>query len=186
MRRPRIALTALLAWIGVVVGHLVAYLLTYPHQDSRHVHLDISGHEWLSLGTASLLAAIPVVLLMVALRSVRSGVPWTGPALALRLLVVQIPAFATIEVAERGWSVQEALLDPAVFVGLVLQPFLAVVAAWLLDLWHRAVRAIVVRLQTPRRSTARSFPCPDLETPPRRSRLLFPSRRRAPPQAAFA
>ena len=185
MRRPRLALTATLAWVGVVVGHLAAYILTYPSQGIRHVHLDITGHEWLGLGTASVLAAIPVILLITAVRSVRSEVSWTGPALALRLLVVQVPAFAAIEVAERGWSVQDALFDPAVFVGLMLQPLLAVLAAWVLDLLHRAVRAIVVGLRTSRRIAQRTSPRPALEIPPSRSQLWFPTGRRAPPRPSF-
>ena len=185
MRRPRIALTAALAWVGVVLGHLAAYILTYPNQGIRHVHLEITGHDWLGVATASLLAAVPVILLMAAVRSVRSEAPWTGPGLALRLLMVQIPAFASLEVLERGWSVQEALFDPAVFVGLMLQPLLAVVAAWALDLLHRAVRAIVVRLQAPRRIARRTFPRPAPEIPPFRARQLFPTGRRAPPHPSF-
>lgn len=183
MRRPGIALTAALAWVGVVVGHVVAYLLTYPSQGIRHVHLEITGHEWLGLATASLLAAVPVILLASVLRSLRSDAPWTGPGLALRLLAIQLPAFFLIEVAERGWSLTGALSDPAVFAGLALLPLLAVVAAWVLDLLHRTVRAIVVRLRQPRRTASRSFPPPALDVPSSRSWLLLPSRRRAPPYA---
>ena len=183
MRRPRIALTAALAWVGVVLGHLAAYVLTYPNQGIRHVHLEITGHDWLGVATASVLAAIPVILLMAAVRSVRSETSWTGPGLALRLLGVQIPAFATIEVLERGWSVQEALFDPAVFVGLTLQPLLAVLAAWVLELVHRVVRAIIIRSEAPRRTIAHRFPPPVLEIQSSRDWLLLAARRRAPPPA---
>jgi len=186
VRRPGIALTGTLAWTGVVLGHVVAYLLTYPTQGIRHVHLEITGHEWLGLATASLLAAVPVVVLMAVLRSVRTDASWTGPGLALRLLAVQIPVFSMIEIAERGWSVREALADPAVFVGLALLPLLAVLAAWILDLLHRVVRSIVVRLQTSRRAIARSFPRPALAIPPSRTWLLLFARRRAPPSLLFS
>ncbi len=186
MRRPRLALTGALAWVGVVAGHFVAYLLTYPSQSLRHVHLDITGHEWLGLATASLLAAIPVILLVAAVRSFRMDSSWNGPGLPLRLLAIQIPAFSIIEVAERGWSIQEALFDPAVFVGLALQPLLAVLSGWILDLLHRAVRAIVVRLRTTRRTVQQSFPAPALQIPPSRAWLLLLSRRRAPPPVLVA
>ena len=174
-------LTAAIAWVGVVVGHLAAYLLTYPSQGVRHVHLDITGHEWLGLGTASALAAVPVILLLVVARSVRSQAQWTGPGLALRLAAVQIPAFLLIEVVERGWSVQDALLDPAVFVGLALQPLVSVIAARILEILHRVVRAIVIRLRPARAPAARSSRRPALQPAAFRSWLLLPGRRRAPP-----
>lgn len=174
-------LTALVAWVGVVAGHLVAYLLTYPSQGVRHVHLSVTGHSWLGLATASLLAAIPVVLLVAAVRSVRSGVAWAGGGLALRLAAIQVSALALIEVLERQWSLGGAASDPAVFVGLVLQPLLAVMAAWILGLLHRTVRAIVERLIRARVVAARSFARPALAEPASRQWVLLPARRRAPP-----
>ena len=179
-------LTSAIAWVGVVVGHLVAYLLTYPSQGIRHVHLEITGHEWLGLASASALAAIPVILLLAIVRSARSDASWTGPGLAIRLAAVQIPAFLIIEVVERGWSVQEALLDPAVFVGLALQPLVAVIAARILEVFHRAVRAVIVRLRPTRVPAARSTRRPPLQPARLRSWLLLPGRRRAPPSPILA
>jgi hypothetical protein len=179
-------LTSAIAWVGVVVGHVVAYLLTYPSQGIRHVHLEITGHEWLGVATASILAAIPVLLLVAVSRSVRSGAPWTGPGLALRLLGVQVAAFSLIEVAERGWSLADAVADPAVFAGLALQPLLAVLAARVLDLLHRVVRSIVVRLRPARPVATRLFPPPSFDEPVFRAWLLLPARRRAPPAALLA
>lgn len=173
--------TALVAWVAVVAGHLVAYLLTYPSQGVRHVHLTVTGHSWLGLATASLLAAIPVVLLAAVIRGVRSDVSWAGSGLALRLAAIQVPAFAAIEILERQWSLGGAASDPAVFVGLVLQPLLAVIAAWMLDLVHRAVQAIVrlpVRTHT---VVPRSFPRPAPALAASRRWLLLRARRRAPP-----
>ena len=186
MRRPGIPLTSAIAWVGVVVGHLVAYLLTYPSQGIRHIHLEITGHEWLGLGFASVLAAIPVILLLAVVRSLPSDAPWTGPGLALRLAAVQIPAFLVIEVVERGWSVQEALVDPAVFVGLALQPVVAVVAARILEVVHRLVRAVVVRLRPAPAPAAKSSRRPALLVAAVRSWLLLPGRRRAPPSPLLA
>lgn len=181
MRRAGFVLTTAIAWVGVVAGHVTAYFLTYPSQGVRHIHLEVTGHSWLGLATPSLLAAIPVVVLVAAVRSVRSDVPWAGSSLALRLAAIQIPVFALIETFERQWSVDRALSDPAVFVGLALQPLLAVVAAWILGLLRRAVRAIAILLVRRRRAAPRSFPRPALDEPGYRLWLLLPARRRAPP-----
>jgi hypothetical protein len=184
--RPGIVLTSAIAWVGVVVGHLVAYLLTYPSQGVRHVHLEITGHEWLGLATASLLAAIPVLLLVAVTRSFRSSESWTGPTLAVRLVGIQVSAFLLIEVVERGWSVQQAMLDPAVFAGLAMQPLLAVIAARFLELVHRAVRAVIARLRPAWRTGTPSFRRPSLRRSAFRPWMLLPGRRRAPPSPLFA
>lgn len=186
MRRPGMPLTSAIAWVGVVVGHLVAYLLTYPSRGVRHVHLEITGHEWLAVATASLLAAIPVIVLVAGSRSVRSPASWNGPGLALRLLTIQVVAFGLLEVAERGWSIREAIFDPAVFVGLALQPLLAVVAARILDLLHRVVRSIVARLRPAHPAAARPSRPPVPRQSVFRAWLLLPARRRAPPSALLA
>lgn len=181
MRRSAILLSVAVAWVGVVSGHVVAYLLGYPSAGPRHAHLAVTGHSWTGLATASLLAVIPVVLLAVAVLAVRGEGRWSGSALALRLAVIQLPAFALIEVMERQWSVGRAAADPAVFIGLVLQPLVAVLAAWILDLLRRVVRAVVERLVRTPRVAPRSFPRPALGQIRPRHRLLFPARRRAPP-----
>jgi hypothetical protein len=185
VRRPGIVLTALIAWIGVVLGHLAAYLLTYPNQGLRHIHLAVTGHSWLGLATASALAAIPVVVLVAAIRSVRSDAPWVGGALALRLAAIQIPAFALLEVLERQWSIGQALSDPAVFVGLVLQPLFAVLAAWILGLVRRVARAIALRIFRTRLVPRRSLPRLTWERSAPRHWLLLSARRRAPPIPRF-
>ncbi len=181
MRRPGIVLTVATAWIGVVAGHIVAYLLGYPSAGPRHAHLAVTGHSWVGLATASLLAVVPVVLLAVAVRAVRSEGSWSGSSLALRLIAIQVPAFALIEVLERQWSPGRTLADPAVFIGLVLQPLVAVLAAWLLDLFGKAVRAAVARLRRSLRRAPRSLPRRGLAQPRLRDELVLQARRRAPP-----
>jgi hypothetical protein len=179
VRRPGILLTIAIAWTGVVVGHITAYLLTYPAQGLRHVHLAITGHSWLGLATASLIGLIPVIVLSVGSCAIRNE-SWSGAQLALLLAAIQVPAFAGIEVLERGWSVGQAISDPAVFVGLILQPLVAVIAAWVLEMLRRAVRAIAARPSEPRK-LAPSFPRPASEPSAPRYWLLRHSRRRAPP-----
>jgi len=184
VRLPGILLTAAIAWVGVVIGHLAAYVLTYPAQGLRHIHLDLSGHSWAGLATASLFAALPVILFTVGVRSLRAGAGVSGGALALRLAAIQVPAFVAIEVIERGWSVGRAISDPAVFVGLVLQPLVAVIAAWIIELLGRTVRAIATLLAPPAAAAPRSLPRPGLRVYPPRPWASFPSRLRAPPASA--
>lgn len=181
MRRSAILLSVAAAWIGVVAGHVVAYLLAYPSAGPRHAHLVVTGHTWTGLAVASLLAVIPVLLLAVAVVAIKAQGSWSGSPLAFRLVAIQVPAFAVIEVLERQWSVGRTAGDPAVFIGLVLQPLVAVVAAWILDLFRRAVRAVVERLLRTPRVVARSFPRPVLGQVRPRHRLLILARRRAPP-----
>lgn len=180
MRRSGLILTIACAWVGVVAGHLAACFLAYPSAEARHVHLAVSGHSWVGMAAASLSAAVPIILLSAGVRAV-TGRPWSGSGLALRLVSIQVPAFVLLEVVERRGSLTKALTDPAVFIGLVLQPLLAVVTAWLLDFFGRAVRAVAERLRLRPQRAPRSFPRPVLETIRPRLGLLLPIGRRAPP-----
>lgn len=180
VRRPGLLLTVAIAWTGVVGGHLVAYLLTYPSGGFRHVHLAVTGHSWLGFATASVLAMIPVILLAAGVHSLRASTGWSGRALSLRLAAIQVPAFLLIEIVEREWSLGRAVSDPAVLVGLILQPLVAVFAAWILELLGRAVRGIAALLR-PRPDTPRYLPRPGLRLDPPRRWVFLPARRRAPP-----
>jgi hypothetical protein len=177
----RTGLTVAIAWVGVVLGHLAACFLAYPDASGRHVHLQTSGHTWLELAGPSLLAIVPVVLLALAVGVVRANPAPAGSGLAVRLMAIQIPAFVLTELfvsgAAPGWSPAE----PAVFLGLVLQPLAAVVAAWLVDLFQRAVHTLVTRLQRSVAPVPRSLPGPPRRTLPSRFRLLVHAQRRAPP-----
>jgi hypothetical protein len=181
VRRPGFLLTIATAWVGVVAGHIVAYLLGYPSAGPRHAHLAVTGHSWVGLATASLIAVVPVVLLAVAVRAVRSEGSWSGSALALRLIAIQVPAFALIEVLERQWSAGRTVADPAAFIGLVLQPLVAVLTAWLLGLFGKAVCAVVARMRRKLRRPPRSLPRPGLTRSRLRDELVLLARRRAPP-----
>jgi hypothetical protein len=186
VRRSGILLTGITAWVGVVLGHLAAYVLAYPSAGRRHIHLAVSGHDWVGVATASLMAAIPVILLLATLLAVSPREFWSGGGLSVRLAAIQVPAFALIELLERGWSFDRTVGDPAVFVGLALQPIVAVLAAWVLDLFRRTVRAVIARRRLPRPRAPRSYPRPAVRQAPPRHQLLLPTRRRAPPVVAAA
>ena len=178
MRRRDGLIAAGAAWAGLVLGHLLAYALAYPGEASRRSHLAGTGHGWLDLVTLSLMAVVPAVLALTAVRSLRGGSRGTT---WVRLAALQVPAFLLIEVAERGASFDSALTDPAVLIGLVVQVVVAAVAALLLRGFSRAVAAVAARVRSPRApaATAPASAAPDL-APPHLVRLVR-SRRRAPP-----
>jgi hypothetical protein len=106
-------------------------------------------------------AALAVGVGLTVLRAVRPQSTLVLRRLALALVAVQVPAFAVLEIAERGFDFGAAAADPALLVGLVLQ----VVVALLLSLaavgLARSVRAIFVRPRfTGRRAPAPSAPRP--------------------------
>jgi hypothetical protein len=56
-----------------------------------------------------------------------------------------------------------------------------VLAAWVLEMVRRSVRAIVALLLTPHPAVPRTFPRPGLLVPSPRSWAFLPARLRAPP-----
>jgi hypothetical protein len=178
VRRRDALIAAGTAWAGLVLGHLLAYTLAYPGEAARRSHLAGTGHGWLDVVTLSLLAVVPAVLALTAIRSLSAGSRGTT---WIRLAALQVPAFLLIEVAERGASFDRALTDPAVLLGLAVQVVVAAVAALLLRGFSRAVAAVAARFGPSRApsTTAPAVAAPDL-APPHLVRLVR-ARRRAPP-----
>jgi hypothetical protein len=178
VRRRDALIAAGTAWAGLVLGHLLAYALAYPGEAARRSHLAGTGHGWLDVVTLSLLAVVPAVLALTAIRSLSAGSRGTT---WIRLAALQVPAFLLIEVAERGASFDRALTDPAVLLGLAVQVVVAAVAALLLRGFSRTVAAVAARRRPSRApsATAPAVAAPDVE-PPHLVRLVR-SRRRAPP-----
>lgn len=175
-------LTAGTAWIGVVLGHVAACFLAYPEATARAAHLHESGHIWVTLAVPSLLAVVPVVLLSVVLGGLRSQRSWIGEGLALRLATIQLVTFALIELFVQRGDLGAMLASPAVFFGLALQPLLALLMAWTLELFRRAVRSVAARLRFTDPTPAHaSGPRRGLWFEPRGSWLLLSSPLRAPP-----
>lgn len=178
MRRRDGLIAAGAAWAGLVLGHLLAYALAYPDPVGRRAHLAGTGHGWLDLVTLSLLAVVPAVLALTAVRALRGG---HGGATWLRLSALQVPAFLLIEVFERGSSIHRAFTDPAVLLGLMVQVVVAAVTALLLGGLGRAVAAVAGRLRVRRpRPVPMAHPHLAELVPPHLLRLAR-IRRRAPP-----
>jgi hypothetical protein len=178
VRRRDGVIAAGTAWAGLVLGHLLAYGLAYPAEVARRAHLTETGHGWLDIVALSLLAVIPAVLVLTAVRAVHGragGVTWA------RLAALQVPAFLLIEVVERGASVGQAFSDPAVLLGLGLQLLVAAVAALVLRILARVVVSASTRLgaSAPRSAPNRLPEALDLLAP--HLVRLVRARRRAPP-----
>ncbi|MGQ0668080.1 MAG: hypothetical protein ACT4PO_00130 [Actinomycetota bacterium] len=173
-----------LAWAGVVASHLLAYVTTYPTAALRQDHLAATGHgSFDALGWLAIVGSGASIGL-VGWQAARRAGPVAGRRTALALVSIQLPAFALLELAERGFSLADTAADPAVLVGVVLQAAVAASIAFALRAFVRAVRAVAERLRqrvAPRRPTLRR---PPSVFPARRVRLHLGARRRAPPLLA--
>jgi hypothetical protein len=142
--RSRVVDDRYVRWLpGIAVGlawltHGLAYMAASPDPHNREALLNSTGHTYLgSLApvlTAALLVSIAAFLidrLTHVRRSTSARRNDAYRAIAVRLAALQIVAFLMAEVTERlvhGGSLGD-LLQPAVAIGLVLQPFVAVIAA---------------------------------------------------------
>jgi hypothetical protein len=174
-------MAALTVWTGLILGHILAYVVAYPDGRVRHLHLGLTGHGWMGLAAASLVAAIPAVLVLQAIRAARNR-PARPAGWLPRLIVAQVGGFALVELVERHLSVVETATDPAVMVGLAVQVLVASVAAVVLDAFGRAVLAAASRSRPRTEAQANGPPPPPLlDLPARPLSHLIRARRRAPP-----
>jgi hypothetical protein len=179
--RIRVLVIGGLAWSGVVLGHLCAYLLAYPAEAERATRLADTGHGSFPLLLVSALAAIPGILSLLAVRVMRGDRSPSLFSTAVWLAAIQVPAFLAMEFFERGLSLEQMVLEPAVLVGLVIQVLVAVISAVLVKTFVRAVVALTSRLRRlPRQAPARLL-APTMGHRPKRLVFLTSARRRAPP-----
>jgi hypothetical protein len=181
MTRIRALVIGGLAWSGVILGHLVAYVVAYPAEVDRSTRLAETGHGSFPLLLVSAVAAIPAVLSLLAVRVIRGERSPTVLTTALWLGAIQVPVFVAMEFFERGMSFELLLLEPALIVGLVIQVLVAVTSAILLTTVFRALRAFISRRSdVPKLATARPI-APTTDEPPARFDFLSNGLRRAPP-----
>jgi hypothetical protein len=185
-RRDRAALVVAvsgLAWGGTIMGHLLSYLLAYPDGPARTGHLAATGHGSFQVAGLTAAAALAIGAGLTVLRALRPRSSFVLRRLALTLAAIQLPAFAFLEMAERGFDPAAAFGDPAVLLGLVLQPVVALVLAIAVVGLARSVRALFV---APRRAVRPASQAGSPPPAPFVNRLGFLRTRplRAPP--AFA
>jgi hypothetical protein len=145
------------AFVGLIAGHLLSYLIAIPDAARRDAVLAETGHAYLHLAgdVAIVLAFASVVtvgLRAVAERGARE-LP-SGLRLAWRLGALQAGAFVAMEVGERlvnGARLGELFADHLFGIGIVLQLVIASFGALLLRWLGRIVVRIAAVLARSRR-----------------------------------
>jgi hypothetical protein len=145
------------AFVGMIVGHLLSYLIAIPDPARRAAVLTQSGHTYLHLaGDVAVIlgfaAAVTVGLRAVAGRDA-TDLPSAG-RLAWRLGALQAGAFIAMELSERlvsGGGFGELLADHLFGIGIVVQLAIAGVGALLLRWIGRVALRIADALARPSR-----------------------------------
>jgi hypothetical protein len=160
-RRLRDLPTFCFAFVGLIVGHLLSYLIAFPDAARRDAVLAAAGHAYLHLAgdVAVVLAFAAVVTAMLRAAAERGGTELpSGVRLAWRLGALQAGAFVAMEVGERlvsGSGLGELFADHLFGVGVVVQLVIASLGAILLRWLGRvAVRIAAALGRSPRRRLA--------------------------------
>lgn len=136
---------------GVLIGHWLTYLVEVPEPQARTALLAATGHGYLNiageLATALLAFSVAAAFLGSLLR-VGAG-PRPGRALAIRLALVQVGAFAAMEVVERlvsgsplGDFVRGGLLPVGAVANIAVALVGAVALRWILRAADRVAAAV--------------------------------------------
>jgi hypothetical protein len=126
------------AMAGLVLGHVLAYLIAVPDPHQRSFVLQHTGHEYLpTMAEAALVLALAgiaaVVIRAFAPRSQRGSERFSR--LAGRLGLVQVLAFGGLEIVERIFAespLRHLASDHILVIGMAVQVVVAVVGAALL------------------------------------------------------
>jgi hypothetical protein len=152
------------AFVGLIVGHLLSYLIAIPDPTRRATVLADSGHAYLHLaGDVAVIlgfaAAVTVGLRAVAARDATDRS--SAARFAWRLGSLQAGAFIAMELGERlvsGGTFGELFADHLFGIGIVVQLVIAAAGALLLRLIGRvAVRIADALAPPPRRRPARTL-----------------------------
>jgi hypothetical protein len=176
-----------LAWVGIVAGHVLSYVLTYSDPIDRTAHLAVSGHHSFPIQVASGLAIVPAILVLLAVRAVRGPAAPPPGRMTVRLAAIQVPAFLVMELWERAWSLDSFSSEPAILLGIVIQVLVAGASAMLCRAFVRVVRALAEWISASTGGKVSPIPSPVLRAE-RHQQLLFliGSPRRAPPASIAA
>ena len=147
------------AFVGLIVGHLLSYLIAIPDPARRTLVLAHSGHAYLHLaGDAAVILGFAAAV-TVGLRAVTRRVDLPSAAhLAWRLGSLQAGAFIAMELGERlvsGSGFGVLFNSPLFGIGIVVQLAIAAIGAVLLRwIWRVAVRIADALGRPPRRQPA--------------------------------
>jgi hypothetical protein len=136
----------LLAFVGVLSAHWLAYFVSAPARLEREHLLASTGHGDWSLAGAIAIGALTAAFTSVAWGGLRRGGPRPSTTtIAMRLALLQTLGFLALEAAERaaaGGGALDALAEPVVALGVLVQVVVALVGA----LVTRLVVEVVERL----------------------------------------
>jgi hypothetical protein len=176
---------------GLVLGHVVSYLIAVPDPHQRAFLLQRTGHAYLpALGEAALILALGgiVALFVRAFAGFRGGGPEGVVRLACALALVQVSAFAGQEVLERlvaGAPLRELVGDHILIVGAIVQIAIAAAGAatlrWLTRAAVRLATSVGSRAALPRVRPVLALP--DTALPANARLLVWAGRVRAPPSS---
>jgi len=148
-----------LAMAGLVLGHVLAYLIAVPDPHHRAFVLQRTGHEYLpAMAEAALVLALAGMAAVVirAFAGQRRGSERFA-RLAGRLGLVQVLAFGGLEVVERivaGAPLRHLASDHLLLIGMAVQVVVALAGAaflrWLARTSSKLVETVVPRLSLPR------------------------------------
>ena len=192
MRASRLRSLLGVAMAGVVVGHSLAYFTALPDASARAELLARTGHSYWPVAVLLALAVSAVAFARHIRDHVRSplnegAIGQNYLLVAAWLVVMQVSAYAVIEVTERlasGYPIQQMFHSALPLIGVAVQVLVACASTLLLRLLARAAEALAGTLA---RSLA-PLPSPRLWAPggdPHTvaQRLLWAAcRGRAPPR----
>jgi hypothetical protein len=151
----------LLAFVGVLSAHWLAYFLSAPAQLEREHLLSSTGHGDWSLAGALAIGAFTAAFASTAWGRLRRDDPRPSTTtIAWRLTRLQILGFVALEAAERaaaGESVIDALTEPVVALGVLVQIVVALAGALVTRLVTEVVdRLVFGRTPGPKRAPRRA------------------------------
>jgi hypothetical protein len=149
-----------LAMAGLVLGHVLAYLIAVPDPHHRAFVLQRTGHEYLPAAAEAALVLALAGMAAVVIRAFGPG-PLGGPdrfsRLACRLGLVQVLAFGGLEVAERivaGAPLRHLTSDHILVIGMAMQVVVALAGAaflrWLARTSSKLAETVLPRVPLPR------------------------------------
>ena len=174
-RRLRDLPTFCFAFVGLIVGHLLSYLIAIPDAARRDAVLAETGHAYLHLaGDIAVVLGFAAVV-TIGLRAVaerRATELPSGLRLAWRLGALQAAAFVAMEMGERlvsGAGLGELFADHLFAIGIVVQLVIAALGTLLLRWLGRVAVRIAAVLARPlrRRPAGTVWVRPGSGRPPR-------------------
>jgi hypothetical protein len=144
------------AGLGVILAHVLAFLVAEPHSHVREELLASTGHRYWALTVSIALALFVGGLVSLVWNGVRAAQPRSAARLFLeaapRLVPLQVIGFVLLEAAERlvvGHLTCDLLTEPVLVIGVITQVAVALVGAALIALLSRVVAALVSAIRRP-------------------------------------